>query len=746
MKGHLSRILLAFALLLTPLGGAETPPADPPKAEAATTPTPDWDKIDFEQLIAELDKATPGAVAAALKRFPDTSSFGADHNLATRIFAAACRAASPEELNLLHHLLQSELQNNSTATYEFAAYTQARLRQQVAKAKSERTKITLPPPTAAAPEFIAQDPELRRTWTAWHQAIDPYYTMLDRATAANRAENAQPPAKAEETLRKVLAEPKPELIRTLVLHLGNEGVGFSQRETTQFPASQGLLWMTTQPALTPECLGAAFRLVSGRQALGAPPKPGALRETICDLLGVAGLDWEEVFAGSMLPDGAAPLARRLTVVVDDMSAWQALAARGSPRGVQLGLAVIRKSKLDIVRSMDFIRTALRTSSEEIPTNIDRARLTRGLPSRMEPLPPEVRDEVLNTLREFLSPERTPTELTQSLRLLPKELQTTMADPLKKLMHHPSYPIAQQARAMLVALKLVEESAEITAPPPPLRVRVMVDDAPLASARVRATTNFRTVSLSTDADGWVKVPLDQELDLAKLRKVTITSELNEVPTNEWSGPWVEVSVPVDGKVDQEFTATATTASLEVDIDPTSEFQLSKPARIILTRNLEIPWRQQDRLNMPLQDSVTFNRLQRGTYHFEVQADGAARYQSKPVVLGKNGSIRLVRLEPGRNVRVKIQAADSVMHLGRARLFRNGEAYPMTPNNEYNGWDGLPYGKYEMRLDPWPGKLQALFLGVDGVPKNGYDGITQTFEIKADSPPTVDLGTLTLKAKE
>ncbi len=706
----------------------------------------DLSKLDVSDLTAEVDKASAGAVAEAIRRLPAVTA-EEDGGAQARLFIAACGAATEDELAQLRPIVSGMLGKNSSANYCFSAYTAAYFRTIVARAKREGTKLAMPPPDMKIPDALNGDEELRRLWVAWHTARDPYATIFDAAQAAIRAEKLPPPGPVEEILRKVLDGPKPELFREIVRQLQVEPLLVNVRENTLFPASRAMLLQTLPGKPTPETLGAAFRLYVGRLNTDNSAKPGSFREALCDLLTLAGLDWEEVFAGAMVPDNNLPAlnARPPLILLDDMSTWQMLAARGSPRGVRLGLAVIRKTKMDSTRALDFITTALR-ASPVAPEPVTRFRDGRSLPFRAEPLAPEVRAGVIAAAGELLAPERSPAELTLVIRTLPRNLLPELLAPLQKLLHHSSYPIAQQTRALLVEAKLVDENVEITPMPPPLRVRVMIDGQPLASRRVQAVLPLSSTMQSTDADGWLKLPLQTELDLTKVRSVQIISDLTEAANanGEWEGPWFDTTVLINGQVDREFTATVETTSLEVDLDPTSEVPLSKPARLILSRAREGRRYQPIRLSLPIKDALTFQHLERATYYVEVLADGAARYQSKPIVLGKNGSIRLVRLEPGRDVRVKFESSDSITHLSRCRLFRNGEAIAVTPNSGYTGWDGLPFGKYELRLDPWPQKGAALLLGVQGIPEKGYEGITHEFELKADSPMQVDLGIFQLKA--
>lgn len=725
-------LILCAAFALAARSAAE---GDPSKDEAA-------------ELVTQIEKGTPGAMAEAIKRLPslNASDEGNTGNPQTRVFIAACGAASEAELESLRGILAGMIGKNPSANYALSSYALAYFRTLVTRAKREGTHLVLPPPKFEEPAEIAKgDPEMRRLWLAWSTARDAYNTLLETTQEANRAALTPSTEPVEETVRHVLAGPKPEFIPELVRHL-QTAFSSNSRENIVFAANRALLLQTLPGKLTSETIGASFSWVQGRLSLDTSAKPETLRETVCDLLAVAGLDWEEVFAGAMVPTGRQiNIVRRAPLIFDDMTSWQALAARGSPRGIRLGLSVIRKTKMDPTRSMEFIATALRTGEDSRVAVNARAPNLRPLPYRTEPLSPEVRDEVLAVLHESIAPERPAAELTLALRTFPRPLLPAMAEPLKKLLHHPSHPIAVQARGLLTIAKLVDENADITPPPPPLRIRVLADDQPLANATLQLSAQTTAWQRRTDAGGWLEVALDQELEPEKLRFIRIASIVREELSAgaEWPGPWLDIHLPLNGKPGQEYTATAETTSLEVDLDPTSEVQLTKPARIMLTREMDSPWRRMPKVTLSIQDSVTFQHLQRGTYYLEVISEGAARYQSKAIALGKNGSIRLVRLEPGRNVRVKFASPDTISHINRCRLLRNGELMTLQPNSDYTGWDGLPFGSYELRMDPWPQKGALRLLGIQNIPENGYEGFTHKFELNADSPPVVDLGTFNLQ---
>ena len=720
------RLLLAAALPGLSL-------ADPP-----ITPPPDQ-----PSLPAQILRETEAALREGIRQIsPNASS----EPTASRLFTAACRRAPARDLDLLRDLLLSLMERKTSDQNALAAYAAARMRQAIAQAGAAVPPLKMPPPRIPLPDSVRGDDELRTAWIAWHTAIDPYDAMLDAANAANRAAPLKEPGPLDPVLRQVVADPKPDQVPLFAQQLQGAQLRLAVRDTIVFPCSRALLLITTPGRLTPESPGAALNLALPR--LGPDPTQplGETRDSVCALLGACGLDWEQVFAGGMIADGI-PVGRvrRIPAVFDDMNSWQALAARGSPHGVHLGVVIIRRGKIDNVRAMDFVRTALRTTPSAPDAQGARIANSRPLPYRLNPLPPESREEVLAVVRDFLALERPPEELAQNLRLLSPELYPLLAEPLRKLLHHPSHPIAAQTLGLLRGAKLADATTEITPPPPPLRIQVLVDGTPLPNTTLQVRMNSNAMALTSDGEGWISVSLANELDPSKLSSIILSTQNSDVTIKdgEWPGPWLELTVPVNPNSSEAIKAEAATTSLEVDLDPASNIDLKKPGKIILFRTRESSGRSAEALEFPLVDSLTFRRLQRGTFHVSVFAEGAAAYESKPIVLGKNGSIRLVRLEPGRNVRAKIDSGDSITHLFRCRLFHNGVALNIRPNDDYSGWDGLPLGKYQLKLEPWGKGLGAAF-GAAGIPENGYDGFTHEFEIKADSPPVIDLGKFTLKA--
>jgi len=244
--------------------------------------------------------------------------------------------------------------------------------------------------------------------------------------------------------------------------------------------------------------------------------------------------------------------------------------------------------------------------------------------------------------------------------------------------------------------------------------------------------------NSDADGWVSLPMDDELELESTARVRLHTE-NEGPVEDghFRQPWLDFEVDVKGQTNREHTVELSTASLEIDLDVAGQGALPKPGFLVLSNPGDRGQHSRDhQLNVPITDSVTFDCLQRQTYRAWVHGDGMVNYTSKPIELAKNGSIRLFHLERGHEVRVKIlPPGKKPIALSSVALLRDGKPFELPPNANDAGWSGFPTGKFRIHVGP------------DVSSQNqGLEPWDYEFEIREDSPSVIDLGTLDVKAEK
>jgi hypothetical protein len=710
-----------------------------------------------------------------LPRAPGAADSNDDDAYFGNVFAAACTRAREGELGELGQVLAGIPKGHAYFLQCFSFYATARLRLQVAQLKRKPIRVEFPPTKAQPPAaFAAWPPELRDAWTAWHTAAAPYDELMEATAKAAEAAKAAP-VDLETTLRTFLPKPAPGAWRELAK--GNkELAGFCGMGMESFyhPRSRGLLLsLLSEEERIPAALGAALHQFPS-YSMGDGPAP--LGTLVAEFLTACGLDWELVFLGSLLPDEAENLqgiAQRLFErSFNEAAPWETLGALGSPRGVRAGFALIRETKMEPTEALSFLLLALGPDPDAGPVQFI---MGNASPARRKALPAGVRAEALTILTTYLAAERPVEELQNALEAIPERLARPLRTPLETLVRHQNHVIAAKARELLAGARLISATTAIAPPPPPFHLRVLLDGKPVANTALTVQFDGNANDLQTDGEGRATVSLETVLEPAKIDRLRVevfprptpgesltTPATSSIPgldppaaktaedkpsPDSWPGPLLDVSVPVKAGETKEYEFAATTADLEITLDPRSAVAPKERARVFLVReNPAHSEARQIELSVAPGETATFHRLQLDRYTITVSAENAVTCTLPKVLLGKAGSMRLVKLEPGRKVKGRLFFPDGKSAGSGAYgvISRGQQAIAGIMLND-QPCDLMALGKYNLHVYSTAeieaaGGAQGVVLEVTSDPRHG--GLDYEFELTADSPPIVDLGELRL----
>jgi hypothetical protein len=748
-----------FAFAASPFLPAQDGKGDAPPLEQSIVLNSERASLIKEKKItvsSALDwlRANNGHRADKAGETPVTGPFFAE------VFGATCERAEPAELRDLQRIMEGLPAEAHLFKDCFGHYVVAQLRASVAKWQRERPKVSWPALAVTPPAALDESPpEFREAWLLARTVQEPYRKLLKTAMEEKPGPAKRKSEQLEGDLRALVARPEGAW-RILLAHEWESACGTGM-EDLYHPRNRGILLSLLAEGKIPEVLGCLFDQVA---MSGRGPAISELTRDLCTALG---LDWELVTLGSLLPDadGGAEAFRdgvKLNRWRSEIDGWPLLAAFGSPRGVRCGLAAARRAWMHELEALAFLSMA--AGPEPGPNHFAPVSVGAREWKRKEALPEDVRAEIFALYAKSIDVNRPVEELCWTVRV-PRHMVLGLRAPLEKLLGHPSHPIAAEALQRLVEAKLAAVDTPIVPEPPPLKLRVMMNGEPLANASLRARGTGFDTEVRTGKDGRFAVPLRHVLEPGRLNQVEVRSELSangaipgldispardipEIPakalkSTTWREPWMEVSTPVKVGEDREYELSVTTAPLEITIDPASPVDPKAAITIRLLRFGGEPYFGASiELQGQLRDTFTFERLQLQSYRLEVRAAGAAHYTSDRIDLGRAGSIRLIKLQPGRSVNGRFRLPNGEHRELRfaGHLLRNSQA-AVNPGED---WDGLPLGKYRL-LIPATAELNAArekqgIVGLETPPEEQHGGLNHEFELRADSPLVVDLGEL------
>ena len=710
------------------------------------------------------------------------------------VFRAACFRATEPQLAELAGLLAKYPKGQEEFFQNFNAYAMARFRLQVAQWKAHPKKVSLEP-SAPGPAALAELPkELATGWTASRTVLAPYRKLFPPAPAPAEAPPSPEPAAVESILRRLLADPKDPAWKDL---LPMKAILLRQSGNDALPRSLDFAILNTLCAQEdlPAALGACLELAPRASYEGnfrwqdLPASQRLTTDTI-DFLRGCGVPWEPVFLGLLVPENfSAPSDLKIGATAADLNAWRTLATYGSADTIRLGLNLVAKQHVAAELKLEFLLTAAGPfAGKEFSSDGPYQARLLNMQARKEKLAKPVRAEAIEAIRPLLDPKRPILEIFEILTSLPTSLGQPLRTSLLPLLKHPSHRLGSAARDLLVRAKAVPEDAPITPAPPPLRF-VLKDDKPVANASVQVEAGDEGLdTVTTDADGRLSIPLDDVLEPELIRSIRLkvgplpdeppisapaaapveappvagahppdsgkpdpsppaAAVAEAAPPQEWPGPWIDITVPVEVGKDAEREVVVKTAALEITFAPGPGLAADAAISAQLYRFPRAKEEPEGRLTMSSTSSgtLTFRRLQTGNYQVVVEPGACAGYVSKPIALGNQGSIRLLTLETARQVRGTVVFPNGVEQTldFAGTVVPVGADVPLgsTPGE---GFRGLVPGKYVFKVNSSAEELQRL--RESGMPlevaqnRGAHAALSREFEVLADSPATIDLGKL------
>ncbi|MEO8351551.1 MAG: hypothetical protein ABI680_07460, partial [Chthoniobacteraceae bacterium] len=566
MKTFLLPLPLALLLIMR---GASTPAnaqLEPLPGEGAETDgwkfrsEVDEGKVPASEVIAKLREMLPRLTNEAAS---DDTLFFDD------FFAGACAVADAGELQELSKIALAVPAENFRIDSLLYALTGATFKQDVRRLEANLRIVAIAPCRAPLPACLEGASQALEE--AWRMAQG---TRAAWSAAMKAESSAQSPPDgdiefSQRVLSRWMVERQPDAWRDLAKCEWRASCGTGSDMLYQ-PRNRGILLSMLADGRMPEAVGASFMLMSG--GMSGTGKISTSREG-ARMITALGLDWETLYAGSLLPQPDEDFSRSqegIASIYDwrEHRSWSSLAAFGSERGVRLGLEIVRLAGLNARDTMEFLGTAL--GPEPVEPGVTRfSNGTEDL-EREKPIQPEVRREVLAMASHYLQPTRPLMELVDALRLIPGHTVPDLRTPLLVLAGHRSPAVSSAARKLLKQAGLAENLPAPAVSFAPLRLRLMDCGEPIVNTKVRIGFEPRQHTASdakTDAAGELSIPLDKALDPAAIRFIEIRGEpeggmgigipgLEPLPGFEdetgstdprnMSAPWFVVKLPISAQ--------------------------------------------------------------------------------------------------------------------------------------------------------------------------------------------------------
>ena len=702
----------------------------------------------------------------------------------SRLFESACARATPEELRLLGAMIP-ELPMAGPLWFDadvrldecVIAYGNAVFQHEVKKLKAKPVNLKLAPSEAAPPPHLEIWPKgLRDAWLAWRGAANALEEEKEmgafgESTLGTVQTSGTPGVRDALLFQKLGPKPEPGLWRQLLAQEQRKGLRIKrEEESTRRARHRAILVSLLADGRLREAVGVVCNQLAREEGYPNDRARNSYATLAREFLTGVGLDWEMIFTGFLLAERTQNPGVFNPGVLGNTEAWLILGAHGSPHGVQLGLDWIAHAKMRSEDARPFLLRALGPEPQNPVTAND------PRPKRTEALPAEVRAKAVALLSEFLDPGQPDGLLGRSVEDLTPALAKDFERPLKALLTHRTHVIAARALWLLRSAGLVGPEVQIAPPKALARVRLIVDGAPLANTSVtvqlkHTQQRFTTLSqqrLTTSADGELVIPQSAVSQREKVESVVLSlvpeverlagapsrqpneggTQVAEGPPAILSKPWFAIAVPIQEENTIQEIAIRT-AELEIGLKRNPGVGADEEMSVSLVRTGMSPDRMIRAKGKP-GESVVFPRVQLGSYRMVITGNSIVLPAPQEVHVTKMGSLKLVDLQAGRNVRAAVGGASSpnARISSIAKLWRDGLELKATRHARGNGWDGLPLGKYRLRVASST-ELEQLMRGrgmVGILPSNTaqrHAAREVEFELKPESPSIVDLGVIQLE---
>ncbi len=699
------------------------------------------------------------------------------------LFEEACYRANGEELRSLGAMIP-DLAPGADGTPNdcerfnkcIIFYGNAAFRHEVSKLAARPAHLKLPTSTAAPPAELTIAPKtLRDAWLARAAVMEPFERLKEAAISEPAATKEMPETRADiAVLKKLGPSPPRGLWRELLWQAHREQLQPmpGDREVSRRALHFGLVLSLLADGRMDAAVGAVCSRLFDEEGYSNDPARQTYAAVTRHFLGAHGLDWEFIFLGLLLQERPVKPGE-FRVALANTEAWLMLGAFGSPRGVQAGLDWISFAKMGTEEARPFLIQAL--GPDPVPSKV----LVDSRPKRAKVLPPEIRAQATPLFAGFLDPTQQLTPLHRALEDVSAWMAKDFETPLRKLLEHRSRVIAARALWLLKSAGLVAEETTLPPGPGPIRVRLMVDGVPLANTPVAVQTRGHSWRMATSAEGEVVLSTDGVLIRETIDSIQISGNPDQLvapaarlpqaiaeilrskpdpipeqkPANAGENPpkpWFQVTVPVnpEGKTPKEVTIE--TGELEVGLKGGPGIPNDTPISVFLMRDGRVPLPSIQLPGKPWQ-SVVFQNVQVGKYRLVVQGAGLAQPQFLDAHVTKRGSLKLVELAAGRTVHGTLAGGAPNLRLTSvARLTRDGVEVRTALYARGDRWDGLPLGKYRLRI-PSTKELEAAAQkrGIVRPPtwqQPRHAAYEMDFDVTAESPAIVELGVIQLKPEE
>lgn len=454
-------------------------------------------------------------------------------------------------------------------------------------------------------------------------------------------------------------------------------------------------------------------------------------------IAACGLDWQVLYAGAVLDGG---------------DRTPELAAQGGEESARLlelmsALPFITERE-DYLKAVAAFVVPAPFASGGMPEMVAGLRLVSS-----PQVAPERQQRLLEILHAQMKPDVGLRTVDAASHLLRDLRRPESAEVLKLALKSPYSRVRDNAfRA------LAEMGHKVEAPPVLSRAnfRVLLNGQPLGGTSLnwemqsKVPGGISSISSSAQTNGEGVLQLERDY-LEDTKRKAASLQFTTPTLKSPSDAWIEASIPIPADLNARTDITIATQSLTLKVAPVAGGAKTMTVRLKSERHKShgvyfeaiSEW-----IEVPADAPVTFPRLQRGRYHLEVLAPGAARWKSPDVTLGAQPETVQAALQKGADVRFELLAPG-----GESRDLSPDHALMSTdgPPDRYKFYDyldyatrtyrGLPLGNYKVQVKPSRERPQNRRATV--VTTAPYHGEERAFVIDAKSPPLIELGMIVLK---
>ena len=462
------------------------------------------------------------------------------------------------------------------------------------------------------------------------------------------------------------------------------------------------------------------------------------------LLQICGLDWEQVYLGSILNPfsdfggGGSQVAGQIATL-------------GSPEAVRLLAASVPFEDRLLIPAL-----AAALGPAPIKPSSDPGAISNpNLRPRRAPLPAEVTQEIIDALAAWTGVARDEYGVFAAIEPLQRFVTPATTEALTRLLDHPSDEIARQAAEALRERGIETPERK---PRPPLRFTLAVGGLPLANRKVKykieSDSFTHTYDGETDARGMLELPPEVRPEKESDRLVVgIDNESEESrpltsPIFTAVQPWPK---PAPAGEAVPISIRTQPVTLLITYPRAMPAFAGKKLLLRLSRKRLVAdyssFPSDAVFAVPASSRVELPSVQEGFYEVSVQVPGAAKWGSGEIEVAGRPYVIEANLTAGSDVSIKPHIAEGDPYI-IVELWRGKERDFSASDFRSAGrttFRNLPVGRYRFRIpsseehdrifDPDPDEIVLT-------PKPAWAAAEVTFEITDSSPAKIDLGQIDL----